>query len=58
MINREITGKLQEGDPDVSPQLLVQVASEIYLVIPNNMVKDGKLIGINKKNFMSGAWIC
>ena len=54
MINREMTGKLQEGDPDASPQLLVQVASEIYLVIPDNVVKDGKLVGINKKNFMSG----
>ena len=54
MINREMTGKLQEGVPDASPQLLVQVASEIYLVIPDNVVKDRKLVGINKKNFISG----
>ena len=49
-----MTGKLQEGDPDASPQLLVHVASEIYLVIPDNVEKDRKLVGTNKKNFMSG----
>ena len=53
MINREMRAQLQ-SDPYARHQLLVQVASEIYLVIPNNVVKDGKLIRINKKNFMSG----
>ena len=54
MINREMKAQLQESDPDASPHFLVQVASEIYLLIPNTPVKDGKLIRISKKNFLSG----
>ena len=54
MMNKEMKGLLQTSNPDASPRLLVQVASEIYLLTPNNVEKNGKLMKINKKNFMSG----
>ena len=54
VMSREMKALLQASNPDATCQFLVQVASEIYLLIPDNVIKDGKLLRINKKNVMAG----